>query len=86
MSKRIRYALEGDNVFMSTRAIETNQGWVRVRYNMSNMVVHIVNADDHELALHTFVASSEHRMKKAIKETLIEMGASFEKENRAHVE
>lgn len=86
MNKRIRYMSVGDNVFMSTRSIETSGGWVRVRYNLNNMVVHILSAEDEENTLRTFVAANVHKMKKSIKDNLIEMGAVFEKETRVHAE
>lgn len=87
MNKRIRYSSIGEGgVYNSNRVITTTQGEVKVRYNVNNMVVEIIDAYDENNVLRTFVAPNHQVMKRNIKLTLIEMGAVFGTETRTHAD
>lgn len=79
---RVRYENGPDGTKVSTRAIATNQGDVMVRFNPSNMVVHIYAASNPDQTLETFISKGPVQMKKDIKARLITMGAVFEDEER----
>jgi len=80
---RIRYIVDEDGCFQSSRVIPTNSGDVLVKYNPNNMVVHIFRANNTEDILATFISTSLVALKRDIKKNLSAMGANFETEGRA---
>ena len=81
MNKRIRYVNNEDGTKISTRVIQTSHGEMKVKFNPSYKVVHILSAVD-ERVLHSFVGTTTRDMQTKIKEYLLKMGAEFEPEMR----
>ena len=81
MGKRIRYKKIGDSEYINLTEITTEHGLVDVTFD-----VELLSAEIHlqgtEIVLESFIAKSEHALKKEIKQRLISFGATFESESR----
>ena len=78
MSTRIRYIKSGEGTYVSTRYIPTTQGEARVVIDpTSKKGVVTVNTTNYEVT-----GTSLHKIKIAVKNKLIELGAEFVAETR----
>jgi len=79
MATRIRYINQGDGTYVSARYVTINGGEARVSLQPQTKegLIHVNGQRDIRV-----VAASLHKLKIAVKNKLMELGAAFENETR----